>query len=274
MTDRDRRDRADGPVIAVDAMGGDRAPGEIVAGALAAAASSTSTSCSSARRGARRRTCPAVPPGRRRGARPRPRSSRWTTSPRAAVRTKKDSSLVRCAEAVRDGRAARDGRRGQHRRDDGRRAAAHGPHPGRAPARDRRAGAGPGQRRAELLVDGGATVDPEPEWLVQWALLGREYATVRLGVDEPTVALLSNGEEAGQGRRAAQAGVRAARRREGLHRQRRRPRPDERGRRRDRHRRLHRQRRAEDARRRDARPRGPRVRRRRRAGVGRTSPTR
>ena len=28
----------------------------------------------------------------------------------------------------------------------------------------------PGSERAQLLVDAGATVDPEPEWLVQWAL--------------------------------------------------------------------------------------------------------
>ena len=54
-------------------------------------------------------------------------------------------------------------------------------------------------RRLSLLLDVGATVDPEPAWLVQWALLGREYAKVRLGIEEPTVALLSNGEEAGKG---------------------------------------------------------------------------
>jgi glycerol-3-phosphate acyltransferase PlsX len=53
--------------------------------------------------------------------------------------------------------------------------------------------------RAQLLIDGGATVDPQPEWLVEWALLGREYARVRLDVDEPSVALLSNGEEPGKG---------------------------------------------------------------------------
>jgi glycerol-3-phosphate acyltransferase PlsX len=56
-----------------------------------------------------------------------------------------------------------------------------------------------GERRLQLLLDVGATVDPEPEWLVQWARLGREFARVRLGVDEPTVALLSNGEEPGKG---------------------------------------------------------------------------
>ncbi|MGH8977883.1 MAG: phosphate acyltransferase PlsX [Acidimicrobiia bacterium] len=57
----------------------------------------------------------------------------------------------------------------------------------------------PGSERASILLDAGATVDPEPEWLVQWARLGREYAKVRLGIDDPRVALLSNGEEAGKG---------------------------------------------------------------------------
>jgi len=50
-----------------------------------------------------------------------------------------------------------------------------------------------------LLVDGGATVDCSPEWLVQFAQMGRAYARLRLNVDEPTVGLLSNGEEAGKG---------------------------------------------------------------------------
>jgi glycerol-3-phosphate acyltransferase PlsX len=56
-----------------------------------------------------------------------------------------------------------------------------------------------GTDRMQLLVDAGATVDPDAEWLVEWAALAREYARVRLGVDEPTVGLLSNGEEAGKG---------------------------------------------------------------------------
>jgi phosphate acyltransferase len=56
---------------------------------------------------------------------------------------------------------------------------------------------GPG--RAQLLIDGGATVDPQPAWLVEWAVLGREYARTRLDVAEPTVGLLSNGEEPGKG---------------------------------------------------------------------------
>ena len=51
----------------------------------------------------------------------------------------------------------------------------------------------------QILVDAGATVDCAPEWLVQFARMGREYARTRLGVDAPTVGLLSNGEEAGKG---------------------------------------------------------------------------
>ena len=107
-----------------------------------------------------------------------------------------------------------------------------------------------GADRPQLLIDGGATVDPQPEWLVEWALLGREYARVRLGVDEPTVALLSNGEEPGKGdalRKAAWPLLAEVKGWVG----------NVEGRdllravgRRDRHRRLHRQRRAEDRRRR------------------------
>jgi glycerol-3-phosphate acyltransferase PlsX len=51
----------------------------------------------------------------------------------------------------------------------------------------------------QLLIDGGATVDCEPEWLVQFALMGREYVRVRHGLDTPMVGLLSNGEEPGKG---------------------------------------------------------------------------
>ncbi|HEX6310381.1 MAG TPA: phosphate--acyl-ACP acyltransferase, partial [Acidimicrobiia bacterium] len=53
--------------------------------------------------------------------------------------------------------------------------------------------------RPQLLIDGGSTVDCAPEWLVQFARMGREYARTRLGVDEPRLGLLSNGEEPGKG---------------------------------------------------------------------------
>src|SRR5436305_2001275 len=57
----------------------------------------------------------------------------------------------------------------------------------------------PAGTRHQLLIDGGSTVDCTPEWLAPFARMGREYARIRLGVDEPTVGLLSNGEEPGKG---------------------------------------------------------------------------
>ena len=119
--------------------------------------------------------------------------------PAAAVRTKKDSSLVVGARAVRDGRAHALVGAGNT----GATMAAALLGFGRIRGIHRPAIAVPlpafGAGRPQLLIDGGATVDPQPEWLVEWARLGREYARVRLGVAEPTVALLSNGEEAGKG---------------------------------------------------------------------------
>jgi glycerol-3-phosphate acyltransferase PlsX len=118
--------------------------------------------------------------------------------PPASVRTKKDSSIVISAELVRDGKAdamvsagntgaamaaalLRMGRiRGVARPA----IAVPVPVPGRVP---------------QILVDGGATVDCTAEWLRQFAILGREYARWRMGVDEPRIGLLSNGEEAGKG---------------------------------------------------------------------------
>jgi glycerol-3-phosphate acyltransferase PlsX len=42
-------------------------------------------------------------------------------------------------------------------------------------------------------------VDPVPERLVQYALMGSEYASSRYGIAQPRVGLLSNGEEPGKG---------------------------------------------------------------------------
>lgn len=52
---------------------------------------------------------------------------------------------------------------------------------------------------AAVLLDAGATVECRPHHLVQFAYLGAAYASVALGVTQPRVALLSNGEEAGKG---------------------------------------------------------------------------
>lgn len=46
-----------------------------------------------------------------------------------------------------------------------------------------------------VLLDAGANVDCKPEYLVQFALMGDIYASEVLGIQEPRVGLLSNGEE-------------------------------------------------------------------------------
>ncbi|MFI7630417.1 phosphate acyltransferase PlsX [Microbispora rosea] len=54
---------------------------------------------------------------------------------------------------------------------------------------------------ATVLVDAGATVDPTPEMIAQFALLGASYAQLVLGVADPRVGLLSIGAEPGKGNR-------------------------------------------------------------------------
>jgi len=80
-------------------MGGDHAPSEIVAGARRAAEELGSRSCSWDRRRLAGDTgsLEIIPAGE---------VIAMHEDPAQAVRTKKDSSLVRAAEAVRDGRAS------------------------------------------------------------------------------------------------------------------------------------------------------------------------
>lgn len=57
----------------------------------------------------------------------------------------------------------------------------------------------PIEGRPLIILDIGANVDSRPEWLQQFALMGSLYSQAVLGIHEPRVALLSNGEEAGKG---------------------------------------------------------------------------
>ncbi|ABI68092.1 phosphate acyltransferase PlsX [Syntrophomonas wolfei] len=50
-----------------------------------------------------------------------------------------------------------------------------------------------------LLIDVGANVDCKPRQLLQFALLGKTYASIIYGVEQPRVALLNNGEEESKG---------------------------------------------------------------------------
>jgi glycerol-3-phosphate acyltransferase PlsX len=186
--------------VAVDAMGGDRAPGEVVAGALLAAEAGISVLLVGQE--------PVVAPlldgvasGGLAGSVELVHAGEVVAmddDPAKSVRRKKDSSLVRCAEAVRDGRAdamvsagntgatmasalLRMGRiRGIAR------PAIVTPIPGPLPT-------------PTLLLDVGATVDCAPEWLVQFARMGAEYARFHHGIDQARIGLLSIGEEMGKG---------------------------------------------------------------------------
>ena len=52
-----------------------------------------------------------------------------------------------------------------------------------------------------LLIDNGANTDPTPENLVQFAQMGSVYAERLMGIENPRVAIVSNGEEPDKGNR-------------------------------------------------------------------------
>ena len=56
-----------------------------------------------------------------------------------------------------------------------------------------------------VLVDAGANADVRPEHMVGFAVLGSVFARIRLGLDAPRVGLLSVGEEPGKGNELAKA---------------------------------------------------------------------
>ncbi len=118
--------------------------------------------------------------------------------PGSSVRTKKDSSLVRAAEAVRDGRASAMISAGNT----GATMASALLRMGRIKGVKRPAIATPipvPGSTPTILLDAGANADCQPEWLVQFATMGSVFATSRFGVEAPRVGLLSIGEEETKG---------------------------------------------------------------------------
>jgi glycerol-3-phosphate acyltransferase PlsX len=184
--------------VAIDAMGGDRAPAEIVAGALQAVDELGVEVLLVGIEDAIRAELPGGEPPAGVELLACSQVIEMGDEPGISVRTKKDASAVRTAEAVRDGRA--DAMVGAG--NTGATMASALLRFGRIRGVARPAVAVPIPvpfGRPHLLVDGGATVDCTAEWLVQFARLGRVYAEFRLQVDDPTVGLLSNGEEPGKG---------------------------------------------------------------------------
>src|SRR5438105_6330387 len=120
--------------------------------------------------------------------------------PAQGVRRKKDSSLVRAAEAVRDGRAAAMVSAGNT----GATMASALLRMGRLKGVQRPAIATPipvPGSSPTVLIDAGANAECTAAWLVQFAQMGSAFAAGRYGIDEPRVGLLSIGEEATKGSR-------------------------------------------------------------------------
>jgi glycerol-3-phosphate acyltransferase PlsX len=57
----------------------------------------------------------------------------------------------------------------------------------------------PGRTGPVVLLDAGANVDCRPEWMMQFGLMGAAYARAALGVANPRVGIISNGEEPTKG---------------------------------------------------------------------------
>ena len=173
--------------VAVDALGGDHAPGEVVAGAAAAASDSIAPvlygPAGLDAHGLELVACS--------------EEISMSDKPADAVRAKPDSSLVRAVRAVGDGDAEAVVSAGNT----GAVLAASLLHVRRLPGVHRPGIAIviPGRRGPTVLIDAGANADGRPEHLVQFAHMGAVFAQELLDVPDPGVRLLSIGEEAEKG---------------------------------------------------------------------------
>src|SRR6266498_1511445 len=173
--------------IAVDAMGGDRGPAEIVAGALEARSDGIEI------------VIFGDPSIDTEGLELHPSSGviEMHEKPAEAVRAKPDSSLVASVRAVADGTAAAVVSAGNT----GAMLAAGLLELRRIPGVMRPAIAVPipAPRGPSVLLDAGANADARPEHLLQFAAMGSVFAEEILEVTNPEVRLLSIGEEPEKG---------------------------------------------------------------------------
>ena len=178
--------------VAVDAMGGDRAPEEIVAGALAAASDSVEP----------------VLFGRHDELEPIAEGLEivhaddivaMDEKPSDAAREKRESSMFAACRAVGEGDAQAVVSAGNT----GAMLAAGLLEIRRLPDVHRPAIAVPlpSIGGTSVLIDAGANADARPEHLVQFGHMGSVFAEEILGIADPNVALLSIGEEPEKGNR-------------------------------------------------------------------------
>ncbi len=189
--------------IVLDASGGDHAPQETVAGAIAAARASgdqiilvgveAAIRAELARHDTTNLDLPVVDA---------PEMIEMTEHPAQAIRRKRNSSIAVGLRLVRDGAAD---------------AFVSAGHSGATMAgalfilgrikgieRPCLVTRFPTLNGAALLVDSGATTDCKPEYLAQFAEMGSIYAQRTLHIAQPRVGLLANGEEANKGDKLVQ----------------------------------------------------------------------
>jgi len=169
--------------VAVDALGGDNAPGEVILGALDAASGGIDVTLFGPKgldtQGLKLVETTEV--------------IEMADKPAEAVRAKPDSSLVASVRAVADGEADVVVSAGNT----GAMLAAGLLHLRRLPGVMRPAIAVPLPARLgpSVLLDAGANADARPEHLVQFAHMGSVFSEEMLDVTSPEVRLLSIGEE-------------------------------------------------------------------------------
>jgi glycerol-3-phosphate acyltransferase PlsX len=193
--------------IAVDAMGGDFAPRATVAGAVAAAAHDDVEILLVGDRGRLERELLrwGSPDGRLEIV--HAEEVVGMDEPATAVRRKRRSSLMVCAELVREGRAGAMVTAGHT----GAAMVAAKLAIGATPGIDRPALAAvfPNRRGRTVVLDVGANVDCRAEHLCQFAVMGHFYAQEVIGTPRPRVGLLSIGEEEQKGTDATRDAARA-----------------------------------------------------------------
>jgi phosphate acyltransferase len=190
------------PRVAVDAMGGDHAPEEVVRGAVQWARDNPDVDVILVGDEPRVRSFIDAPLPAHVTIVQAAESIAMEDQPAAAVRRKRDASINVCMRLVREGAADAVVTAGHT----GAGVASAIVHLGRLPGVDRPALAVQmvTDRGPFVLLDIGATTDSTGLNLAQYASMGTIYAREVLGVKDPSVALLSIGEEGGKGEQRVQ----------------------------------------------------------------------
>ena len=184
------------PVIAVDAMGGDYAPDEIVAGALAFQREHRLTTLLTGPPARLRPVIARLGAGSELRVVPAEDVVRMDEGALAGFRRPRSSLAIAC-QLVRQGQASAVVSAGSTGAIVA--SARHRLQPLPGVPRPGLAVVLPTHPTPTVLIDAGATADPKPEMLVQFGQLGVAYAQIVLGKPVPKVGLLTIGAEPGKG---------------------------------------------------------------------------